>query len=131
MDLQKEIRMPMKILQLLFSQGPNIKLAIHDKTMTKINRIRLKILLPFSIASFCFFLNGNAQNKSDASHIAHGKPALTSNIKALINLTLKQPYDKLNTDWFGTIRAEAILRWAKKKGILKELSMLKNGLAIT
>ncbi|MBK7711846.1 MAG: glycoside hydrolase family 88 protein [Bacteroidales bacterium] len=82
--------------------------------MTKINRIRLKILLPFSIASFCFFLNGNAQNKSDASHIAHGKPALTSNIKALINLTLKQPYDKLNTDWFGTIRAEAILRWAKK-----------------
>lgn len=27
---------------------------------------------------------------------------------------MEQPYDKLNTDWFGTIQAEAILKWAEK-----------------
>jgi rhamnogalacturonyl hydrolase YesR len=68
----------------------------------------------FTMAAFCLLLNSNAQKKSNVSKITPGKPVITANIKALIDLTLKQPFDKLNTDWFGTIQAEAILRWANK-----------------
>ena len=45
---------------------------------------------------------------------APNKPVIPANIKALITKTLEQPCESLNTDWFGTIQAEAILRWAKK-----------------
>ncbi len=63
---------------------------------------------------FCTLLNGNAQNINQPAKHKTGKPVLTPNIIALINLTLNQPYNKINTDWFGTIQAEAILLWAKK-----------------
>jgi rhamnogalacturonyl hydrolase YesR len=66
------------------------------------------------LAVFCLMINGNAQKLNHDSKISQKKPKLTSNIKALIKITMEQPYDKLNTDWFGSIQAEAILRWAKK-----------------
>jgi rhamnogalacturonyl hydrolase YesR len=66
------------------------------------------------LAVFCIMLNGTAQKISQVSKITPGKPLITSNIKALIKTTMEQPYNKLNTDWFGTIQAEAVLRWAKK-----------------
>ena len=58
--------------------------------------------------------NGNSQKISHKPENETNRPAITSNIKALIARTMEQDYDKLNTDWFGSIQAEAILKWAKK-----------------
>lgn len=72
-----------------------------------------KELLLFYVLLFL----SNASNSQKINHRAENmpeKPVITANIKALITKTLEQPYDKLNTDWFGTIQAEALLLWAKK-----------------
>jgi rhamnogalacturonyl hydrolase YesR len=82
--------------------------------MTQFKRSCLKRTLFVSMALFCLLTNSIAQKINQPSKNNTEKPAITANIIALINTTLKQPYNKLNTDWFGTIQAEAILRWAKK-----------------
>jgi hypothetical protein len=58
--------------------------------------------------------NSNSQKISHKPKYEMNKRAITSNTKALIARAMEQDYDKLNTDWFGTIQAEAILKWAKK-----------------
>ena len=68
--------------------------------MTK-NIIPTLIILPLFF--FLILTDGKSQ-----------KPVLTNNIKTLLNKTLEIPYEKLNTDWFGTIQAEALLWWAEK-----------------
>lgn len=66
------------------------------------------------ISVFCIALHVNSQNIIQTTESKTNKPVITTNIKALINKTLEQPFESLNTDWFGTIQAEAILRWADK-----------------
>lgn len=66
------------------------------------------------IAVFYIMLNGYSQKIGQTIENSPKKPVISANIKALIAKTLQQPYESLNTDWFGTIQAEAILRWAKK-----------------
>jgi hypothetical protein len=66
------------------------------------------------MAVFCIMLNGNSQKISQTTENAPRKPHIPANIKALITRTLEQPCESLNTDWFGTVQAEAILMWAKK-----------------
>jgi rhamnogalacturonyl hydrolase YesR len=78
----------------------------------KIANINKKVITGMTL--FCMILNGNSQKISQTSENSPNKPVITANIKALIDKTLQQPFESLNTDWFGTIQAEAILRWAKK-----------------
>ncbi len=83
--------------------------------MIKINQIHLKKFTVLHNGCLLPFIKWQCSKEKSMFHKSlTGKPVITANIKALIDLTLKQPYDKLNTDWFGTIQAEAILRWAKK-----------------
>ena len=79
------------------------------------------------LAAFCIIMNGNCQKISQATENVPDRPVITANIKALIEKTLQQPFESLNTDWFGTIQAEAILRW-QQRDIRKEHNMLKTGL---
>jgi rhamnogalacturonyl hydrolase YesR len=88
------------------------KLQEYSKIEMKRNSKNKTVLL--SLGLFCFLLTGNSQKPGQDSEDIWKKPVITANIKALITKTLEQPYESLNTDWFGTIQAEAILRWAKK-----------------
>ena len=78
------------------------------------NRADLKKGMIACLAAFCTIMNCNSQKISQATENVHDRPVITANIKALIEKTLQQPFKSLNTDWFGTIQAEAILRWTKK-----------------
>jgi len=66
------------------------------------------------VAVFCIILNSNSQKIIQTTKNTTNKTAIPTNVKALISKTLEQPFENLNTDWFGTIQAEAILRWADK-----------------
>ncbi len=70
----------------------------------------IKINIKFHWILILFFVSFSILSSEGKSQ----KPVLTNNIKTLLNKTLEIPYEKLNTDWFGTIQAEAILWWAKK-----------------
>ena len=78
------------------------------------NQVYLNKIVLTGMAVFCIVLNGNAQKVSQTTENAPNKPVITANIKALIAKTLEQPVENLNTDWFGTIQAEAILWWVEK-----------------
>lgn len=78
------------------------------------NRTNLKKGVIACLAAFCIMLNGTGQKISQATENMPDRPVISANIKALIDKTLQQPFESLNTDWFGTIQAEGILRWAKK-----------------
>jgi rhamnogalacturonyl hydrolase YesR len=78
------------------------------------NRTIMKKGVITGLSVFFIMLNCTAQKISKATEKASNRPVITANIKALIDKTLQQPFENLNTDWFGTIQAEAILLWAKK-----------------
>lgn len=64
---------------------------------------------------FCFALVPLCMGqKSDGVQGINKKPGMPSNIRALIERSLSQPYQNLNTDWFGTIQAEALLVWSER-----------------
>jgi len=73
----------------------------------------LKIIL-LIISVQCLSLRSFSQKAIEKNETKRNNHEIPSNIKALINRTLSQSYEQLNTDWFGTIQAEAILHWVPK-----------------
>lgn len=71
-----------------------------------------RAIITFSV--ICIISKINAQKVSHNPVNDSYKPTIPSNIKALIIRTIEMDFEKLNTDWFGTIQAEAILRWSKR-----------------
>ena len=61
-----------------------------------------------------FALDGFAQKISVKPDNVIQNAVLTDNIRTLLVKTLEIPGEKMNTDWFGTIQAEALLLWARK-----------------
>jgi rhamnogalacturonyl hydrolase YesR len=82
--------------------------------MTNMKRTSANKFVSVFLAVFCILLNANSQNSNNRSQGKQKIPAVPTNIAALISKTMNQPYEALNTDWFGTIQTEAILWWADK-----------------
>lgn len=79
--------------------------------MKRINTEKIVVTI---VAVFCIIINGNSQKIIQTKENATNKTVIPTNIKALISKTLEQPFESLNTDWFGTIQTEALLIWAEK-----------------
>jgi rhamnogalacturonyl hydrolase YesR len=58
--------------------------------------------------------SGHSPDTDRTRQYSFDRLKIPSNIQSLLKKTLNQSYEQLNTDWFGTIQAEAILMWAEK-----------------
>lgn len=60
-------------------------------------------------------LRGGPYNNITVDFLDKGLPKdLPENMKTMMNKTLELPFSKVNTDWFGSIQVEGMLRFAKR-----------------